>query len=94
VLLAGYWDTALSVGAGDLSLLALVQGTDVDEVAVAYRGTPLGLSLSAAGDGLWQWSVPGLGAGASAPGRFLLELLAIDVNGLMGTPWPYLEVKP
>ncbi|MBN1593509.1 MAG: PQQ-like beta-propeller repeat protein [Candidatus Coatesbacteria bacterium] len=93
---AGYGLSEVTDQGGSLSIEANVyhpQGASkISSVDVLINGQSTGYSLTR-GDSPDEFSLElNIDAGMLAPGRFLLELMATDVNGNTSDIWPYFTV--
>ncbi|MBN1355193.1 hypothetical protein JXA40_02870 [bacterium] len=104
IMMAGYMDTDLSFSqGGTLTILAYVTSPaeSVEQVEIYWDGDPTGVFLHddgmhgdfGSGDELWGFSLR-IDPFALTGGDYLLELRAMDSNGIYSDLWPYLTVHP
>ncbi len=102
ILAAGWMDTSVTEEeGGDLSLLALTEGEDVEFVKVYYmeNDDPIDLDFTLTEVpgieppfGLYTLDIPNPGP-CFLPGRYLLGLKAFDSNGNESDLWPYFTIE-
>ena len=104
ILAAGFMQSG-PVRAGEtLTVVALArsfgEGNFVVRVELFYDGSPLGIFLNdegkegdqVAGDSIFSGLVPV--APGTAPGLYLIQIVAFDAYGQASAPWPDLAIRP